>query len=474
MKKVREGIWELEGKDLQVPARVVGTEKLVNSIEEGALQQIKNVTTLPGIVKHAIAMPDIHWGYGFPIGGVAAMDAKTGVISPGGIGFDINCGIRMLRTNLTEEDIRPKLNELVREIFNNVPAGLGGKSKLRLTKEELDEACVRGSEWAIENGYGWKEDLERTEDYGRRKEADPTKVSDNAKKRGMPQFGTLGSGNHFLEIQKVEEIYEPEIAKAFGIDKVGQITIMIHCGSRGYGHQVASDYLKIFEDAVRKYNIKIPDKQLACAPLTSQEGQDYLKAMYCAVNYAWNNRQVIMHWTREAFEKIFGKTAKEMEMNLIYDVAHNIAKIEEHTINGEKREVVVHRKGATRAFPAGRPELPEIYKKTGQPVIIPGDMGTASYLLVGTEAALEWTFGSTCHGSGRVMSRAAAKKKYSAEEVKNKLEAKGEVIMSASKDGLVEEAPGAYKRIDDVIESVELAGISKKVAKVVPLGVIKG
>lgn len=473
-KKISDAVWEIpQEAGMRVPARVYATEKLRNGIENGALQQLTNTAYLPGIQKHAMGLPDMHWGYGFPIGGVAGIDYESGVVSPGGIGFDINCGIRLIKTNLTEKDVKPKMHELVDGMFNSVPAGLGGKSKFRLSNAELSEALEQGSEWVIKKGYGWEKDLEHTEENGCMKGADASKVSEKAMQRGMPQFGTLGSGNHFLEIQRVDEIFDAGTAKAFGLEK-GQITIMVHCGSRGFGHQVASDYLDTMIGAMNKYKIQVPDRQLCCAPITSKEGQDYLAAMKCAVNYAFCNRQVIMHWVREVFSTALGKDAEALGMDLLYDICHNVAKEEVHNVNGKKMKLLVHRKGATRAMPAGRAENPKAYAKTGHPALIPGDMGRASYVCVGTEKGLEETFGSVAHGAGRIMSRNEAIRRKKGQDVKRELEAKGEVIRAASWEGLAEEASSAYKDIDEVVESVVLSGIGKKVSRHVPLGVVKG
>jgi len=473
-KKVSDGIWEIpKEQGMTVPARLYGTEKIVNAIETGALEQAKNVAYLPGIQKYSIALPDCHYGYGFPIGGVAGIDFKEGVVSPGGVGYDINCGVRLIKTNLTEAEVKPKLRALVDSVFGAVPAGVGRKSATRHSKEELSEALEKGAAWAVEKGFGWKQDLEHCEELGCMKGADAGKVSDQAMKRGMPQFGTLGSGNHFFEVQRVDKVFDKEVAEKFGL-KEGQITIMIHCGSRGFGHQVASDYIGVMGKAMQKYGIKVPDRQLCSAPIESQEGQDYLAAMKAAVNYAFCNRQIIMHQVRGVFEKEFGKKAEELGMELLYDICHNVAKEEEHEVDGVKKKLLVHRKGATRAMPAGRKENPESYMKTGHPALIPGTMGTASYVMVGTSQGLEETFGSVAHGAGRVMSRHEAMRRKRGEQVKKELEAKGEIIKGASWSGLAEEMPEAYKDIDEVIKSVELSGIGKNVAKCVPLAVIKG
>ncbi len=460
---------------MRVPGIIYADEDMVKQIrEEQALEQVANVAFLPGIVDYSLAMPDIHWGYGFPIGGVAAMKVDDGVVSPGGVGFDINCGVRLLRTNFTEEEVRPKIKELINALFSNVPSGVGSRGRIRLKTKELDQVLVKGSRWAVENGYGRPEDLEATEENGEMSKADPAKVSGRAKERGIPQLGTLGSGNHFLEVAIVDKIYEPDIAKGMGIDEVGQIVLYIHCGSRGLGHQVADDYIKEMVRAMTKYGIELPDRQLACSPVKSPEGQAYLSAMSCAANYAWTNRQCITHWVREAFCRVMGRSETEAGLELIYDVAHNIAKIEEHETNGKRQVLCVHRKGATRAFPAGHPDVPKKYSQTGQPVLIPGDMGRTSYVLVGTEQAMKETFGSTCHGAGRVMSRAAAKRHLRGRDVLESLQARGITVRTDSLPGLAEEASAAYKDVTSVVEVTHRAGISKTVARTRPIGVIKG
>jgi len=429
---------------------------------------------LAGIVGKAMAMPEIHWGYGFPIGGVAATDAENGVISPGGVGFDINCGVRLVRTNLNLDDLdKWKIKNLVDEIFKNVPSGLGSKAKIRLNTRELDDVLKLGAHWGVEHGYGWDEDVEFLEEKGCLEYADLSVVSGKAKQRGASQLGSLGAGNHFIELQKVEEIFEPEIAKIFGITNKEQIVVMIHTGSRGFGHQVCTDHLRVLEQAVRKYNIWLPDRQLACAPVNSPEGQNYFKAMACAANFAWCNRQMIVHWVRESFEKILGSSAKDLEMRIVYDVCHNIAKLEEHETDGKKRKVYVHRKGATRSFGPGKKEIPLKYRDVGQPVLIPGDMGTESYLLHGTKKAEE-TFGSTCHGAGRVLSRHQALRQWSGEDIVRQLKSRGIYVHPASFKVAAEEAPGSYKNIRHVVDITHKAGISHKVVKFNPLGVVKG
>lgn len=474
MKQISDGIWEIEKTgDMRVPARIFGTETLVERMQrDRTFWQIKNVATLPGILKAAMVMPDGHEGYGFPIGGVAAFDMEKGVISPGGVGYDINCGVRLLTTELTPAEVRPKINDLINTIFKNIPSGVGSKGRLRLTTRELDDAVTRGVDWAIEHGYGLEKDKERCEENGSIGGADPSVVSDMAKKRGLPQFGTLGAGNHFLEVQEITEVRNESIAKSFGLEK-GKISVMIHCGSRGFGHQVCDDYIRKMISASQKYNIKLPDRELCCAPIGTEEADSYIKAMYCAVNYAFCNRHVIMHWVRESFDQVFGKGTSD-DMHLVYDVCHNIAKFEEHEIDGKKEKVCVHRKGATRAFPAGRPEVPSIYRDVGQPVLIPGTMGTSSYVLVGKEEGMINAFGSTCHGGGRVMSRNEAIRSWKGGDIQKALAGKGITIRATDPTLLAEEAPSAYKDIDDVVKSVELAGISSVVAKMVPIGVAKG
>ena len=460
---------------MRVPGLIYASKEMLESIrEEQALEQVVNVAFLPGIVGYSFAMPDIHWGYGFPIGGVAAMDIKNGVISPGGVGYDINCGVRLLSTNLSEAEVRPKINQLINALFHNIPSGLGSEGKIKISQKEMNQLMVEGARWAVKRGMGFEEDLDVTEEGGCLSGADPSKTSDKAVKRGMPQAGTLGSGNHFLEIQVVKEIFDPHTASIMGITEIGQILVLIHTGSRGFGHQVCTDHLRIMEQAVSKYGIKLPDRQLACAPIESKEGQDYLAAMACAANYAWANRQCIAHWVRETFSGIFGKSPEKLGMRQIYDVAHNIAKIEEHTIDGRKAKVCVHRKGATRAFPAGHKDTPRCYLEIGQPVLVPGDMGRCSFVAVGTEKAMKESFGSTCHGAGRVLSRGAAKRGIRGADVIRELESRGITVRTESVSALAEEASQAYKNVTEVIEVVHQAGISRKVAMAVPMGVIKG
>ena len=460
---------------MRVPGIIYADADMVKQIrEEQGPEQVANVAFLPGIVNYSLAMPDIHWGYGFPIGGVAAMRVDDGVVSPGGVGFDINCGVRLLRTNLRKEDVTPKIKPLMDALYNSVPSGVGSKGRIRLKGGEINEVLRKGSRWAVEHGYGRPEDLESTEENGEMAGADPTAVSGRARERGIPQLGTLGSGNHFLEVALVDKIYEPDIARAMGINELEQVVLYVHCGSRGLGHQVADDYVKEMVRAMARYGIDLPDRQLACSPVKSPEGQAYLAAMRGAANYAWANRQCIAHWVREAFCRVLGVKEADAGLELIYDVAHNIAKIEEHQVNGQKVKLCVHRKGATRAFPAGHPEVPHKYAHIGQPVLIPGDMGRTSYVLVGTEQAMKETFGSTCHGAGRVQSRSAAKRHLSGRDVLDSLQSRGITVRAGSLAGLAEEASEAYKDVSSVVGIAHNAGISKIVARTKPIGVIKG
>ncbi len=460
--------------EMNVPVRIFANESLIQKmLTDRTIWQATNVASMPGIVGHMAVLPDGHEGYGFPVGGVAAMDAEEGMISPGGVGYDINCGVRLLRTNLKEDDVRPKLKELVVDLFNSVPSGVGSKGAIKLSHSQLDEVLVRGVEWAVDNGYGSKHDAEVCEENGQMANADPNKVSDKARKRGAPQLGSLGSGNHFLEIQKVAEVHDEEAAKRMGIEE-GQVTVLTHCGSRGFGHQICSDYLRISERALQKYNIKLADRELACVPNSSEEGESYRKAMFAALNFAWSNRQMISHWTRRSFERVFKQSESDLGMDLVYDVAHNIAKVEKHKIGKEEKEVVVHRKGATRAFPANKEEVPLKYRDMGQPVFIPGSMGTASWILLGQPNSMNLTFGSTAHGAGRTMSRSKAKRQYTESEVKQSLSDKGIFVKALTRDGVVEETPQAYKDVDAVVNVSHELGIATKVAKLVPIGVIKG
>lgn len=472
LNKVDDYIFEVpigHQKGMRVPGRIFISEKLLEQVETETIDQVANVATLPGIVNHSMAMPDAHLGYGFPIGGVAAFREDGGVISPGGVGFDINCGVRMLRTNLRAGDVAPMISNLVEDLFHDVPSGVGAKGRLRVSEHELYQAFTRGAGWAVEAGFGVKEDLEHCEENGQLEGANPDHVSLKAKKRGRPQLGTLGSGNHFLEIQRVDKIFDEDLAKRFGLFE-GQITVMIHCGSRGAGHQICTDHLQVLNKAVRKYGIELPDKQLACAPLGTPEAENYFGAMAAAANYAWANRQIISHWTREVFERYF----HDAKLDLVYDVAHNVAKVEEHLVDGSKERLYVHRKGATRAFGPGRPEIPTAYRDVGQPVIIPGSMGTPSYVLCGSEGAMRLTFGSACHGAGRIMSRTQAKKTYAGTEVKDALTRRGIKVMATHPKMLAEEAPEVYKPSGEVVDVVHNLDIARKVARVVPLGVSKG
>ncbi|HWQ49524.1 MAG TPA: RtcB family protein [Methanosarcina sp.] len=476
VRKLSENEWEIPVghiPNMRVPGRLLVSESLLEGIEPGTIDQISNVATLPGIQKYSMAMPDAHLGYGFAIGGVAAFDLEEGIISPGGVGFDINCGVRLIRTNLQKEEVVPNIKILTDELFNTVPAGVGSKSRIRASDQELDSVFLEGARWAVEAGYGVEADVEHCEANGYMEGADPSQVSTKARNRGKPQLGTLGSGNHFLEIQYVDKIYDEEIASTFGLQE-GQVTVMIHCGSRGAGHQICTDHLKELSQAVKDYKIEIPDKQLACAPAKSREAQNYFKAMLCAANYAWANRQIITHWTRESFEKVFGRDADDLGMDLLYDVAHNVAKLEKHIVDGRKKEVYVHRKGATRAFPSGHPEVPAVYRDVGQPVLIPGSMGTPSFILCGSEEAMNVSFGSACHGAGRVMSRAHAKKEFRGQSIKENLEARGITVRATHPSVIAEEAPDVYKSSSDVVNVVHELGIARKVARVLPLGVTKG
>jgi tRNA-splicing ligase RtcB (3'-phosphate/5'-hydroxy nucleic acid ligase) len=473
--RITDQIWEIppsEKEGMRVPARIYATKSILSEMDSGVFEQVTNVACLPGIRRYALCMPDGHWGYGFPIGGVAAFDLREGVISPGGVGYDVNCGMRLIRTDLTLSDVRPRLESLMTELFRNVPAGVGCTGSVRLNRRDFDDVMRKGAKWCVERGYGWTEDLERIEERGCIAEADPSRVSDRAVERGQSQLGTLGAGNHYLEVQVAanDRIFDAKTAMAFGITGHDQVVVMVHCGSRGFGHQIAGDYLKTFEKAMRRYGITVKDQQLACAPFHSPEGQDYFAAMNCAANSAFANRQVITHRIREAFGAVFGSSAEELGMRLVYDVTHNIAKVERYA----EGDLLVHRKGSTRAFGPGRPELPDLYRAIGQPVICGGSMETGSYLLVGTEQAMHDTFGSTMHGSGRTMSRAQAKKSVRGEQVQQQMKQRGIVVKAVSLSGLAEEAGLAYKNISDVVETVDLAGITKKVAELRPIGNIKG
>ena len=476
-KKIGENQYQIDAdpnSGMKVPVRIYADEPLLQKmLSDRTIMQARNVASIPGIVSHSVVLPDGHEGYGFPVGGVAAMDAEEGMISPGGVGYDINCGVRLLRSNLTEQTVRSKLKDLVNDLFSSIPSGVGSKGAVRLTNSELDEVLVNGVNWAIDHGYGSSNDSDVCEENGKIPGADPNKVSDKARKRGAPQLGSLGSGNHFLEIQKVAEIHDEEAANRMGI-KEGTITVLIHCGSRGFGHQVCSDYLRVAEQAMEKYNIHLPDRELACVPNNSEEGESYRKAMFAALNFAWSNRQMITHWTRKSFERVFNQTESDLDMKLVYDVAHNIAKVEKHKVGGEERKLVVHRKGATRAFPSNRSEIPSKYRDLGQPVLVPGSMGTSSWILLGKPNSMDLSFGSTAHGAGRTMSRSKARRNFTEDYVKKSLNDKGIFIKALTRDGVVEETPEAYKDVDSVVNVSHNLGIASKVAKLVPIGVIKG
>ncbi len=476
---VGDCVWEIppsEKPGMLVPARIYASEALLARMDEGVFEQVTNVACLPGIVRAALCMPDGHWGYGFPIGGVAAFRADTGVISPGGIGFDINCGMRVLRTSLTEAEVRPQLARLVDALFAAVPSGVGSKGFVRLSGDEFGEVMREGARWCVRRGYGWPEDLDATEGGGCLPGADPDQVSPRAVTRGRDQLGTLGSGNHYLEIQVVPPggIHDPRVAKVFGIERPGQILIMLHCGSRGFGHQIGTDYLRRFDQIMHGYGIVVRDRELACAPFRSPEGQAYFGAMLAAANSAFANRQLITHRVREVMERVFGRDPRDLGLGVIYDVCHNTAKLERHAVDGEPLELVVHRKGATRAFGPGAPDVPAAYREVGQPVIIGGSMETGSALLVGTAHAMTETFGSTAHGAGRAMSRAKAKRLVWGETLIKQLGERGIVVRAASKSGVAEEAGFAYKDLGEVVDVVDRLDIARKVVSLTPIGNIKG
>src|SRR4028118_1455515 len=480
LKQVSEVVWEIPVSykpGMIVPARIYGTEKLIQEMDDAVYDQITNVATLPGITKYALCMPDGHFGYGFPIGGVAAMDVESGgVISPGGIGFDINCGMRLMVTNLTYKEVKPYIKKVVDKLYQRVPAGVGSKGFVKLSRNDFRQVVEQGARWCVRNGYGWEEDLPFIEENGCIEGADASRISEKAIDRGFNQIGTLGSGNHYLEIQvaKQENIFEPELARTMGITMPDQVVVMFHCGSRGFGHQVATDYLQTFLKVMEsKYGIKILDRELACAPFNSPEGQAYFAAMKCGINMSYVNRQVILHRIREVFSEVFKRSPEKLGMEMVYDIAHNTAKLERHIVDGKERALLVHRKGATRAFGPGMADVPERYQEIGQPVIIGGSMETGSYLLVGVPTG-DQTFFSTAHGSGRTMSRAKARKTWRGDQVQRDMLKRGIYVRSNSAPGLAEEAGGAYKDIEDVIESAELAGISKPVVRLAPIGNIKG
>jgi tRNA-splicing ligase RtcB len=459
---------------MRVPVRLFATRRMLEDVtRDKSLEQAVNAATLPGLVGQVVVMPDMHQGYGFPIGGVAATRLPDGVISPGGIGYDINCGVRLLGSKISLEVAQPWLDDLANALNYFCPSGVGGKGSVHTSEAELEAVCRQGSRWALKKGFASEADLRRTEESGCVEGADPSKVSKRARQRGRPQLGSLGAGNHFIEIDLVEQLFDTAAASVMGLDE-GNLAVQIHCGSRGFGHQICTDYVEEFQGAVHRFGIQLPDRELVCAPLSSPEGQNYLSAMRCAANYAFTNRQILAHNARKAFEQVLSGKVKDPHLYQIYDICHNMGKIETHTINGELMQVCVHRKGATRAFGPGAPELPDEYKPIGQPVLVPGSMGTASWVLVGTEGSMQQSFGSTCHGSGRLMSRHQAKRSVRGDKLRQDLEAQGIHIRAGSMAGLAEEAPQAYKDVDQVVQAVVGAGIARKVARLRPLAVIKG
>ena len=479
VQRTGECVWEIPASakpGMRVPARIFASERLFSGMDQGVFEQVTNVARLPGIVGASLCMPDGHWGYGFPIGGVAAFDPEEGVISPGGIGFDINCGMRAIRTSLTEEDVRPRLRELVDALYHAIPTGVGAQGPLRLTGADLDEIMASGARWCVSRGFGWPEDLEHIESGGTLPGAAPENVSERARLRGRRQLGTLGSGNHYLEIQVVPPggIHDPAAARAMGIERPGQVVVMLHCGSRGLGHQVATDALRVFAQAMSRYGIDTRDRELACAPFRSPEGRAYHGAMLAAANMAFANRQMITHQLRAVMERVFGRSARELGLALVYDVSHNTAKLEEHEVGGVRRRLLVHRKGATRAFGPGSPDVPETYRAVGQPVIIGGSMEAGSALLVGTARAMAESFGSTAHGSGRTMSRGAARRSMRGETLIHDLERRGIIVRAASMAGLAEEAGAAYKNIEDVVDVLHRLDLSRRAVSLEPIGNIKG
>jgi tRNA-splicing ligase RtcB len=477
MKRVEEYVYEIPKSfrpDMRVPARLYADAELLEAaLGDRSLEQLINTATLPGVVKYTLAMPDIHQGYGPPIGGVIPSRTSDGIISPGAVGYDINCGVRLLRSNILAEEVKPIMGDIVNALFRGVPSGVGRSGDIRLSHRDMDDVLEKGSAWAVSQGYGTKDDLEHTEERGGMGGANSRKVSGKAKKRGSSQLGTLGSGNHFVEVAEVEKVYDQKVAEAFGLFE-GQLAVWIHSGSRGLGHQVCTDYVRGLQQAVTKYGIELPDRELVCAPFGSPEGQDYFAAMSCAANYGFANRQCLTHLVRRTFEQVLAGKVSDWELTMVYGLTHNIAKVEEYPIDGKSTKLVIHRKGATRAFGPGMKVLPADYREVGQPVLIPGDMGTASYVLVGTAEAMEKTFGTSCHGAGRVMSRRAAKKKIRGQELQQELAEKGIVVRGGSMAGLAEEAPAAYKDVDRVVNVVHSTGVARKVARLVPLGVIKG
>jgi len=477
LKRINEYEWEIPKtyrKDMRVPVRLFATQKMLEDVmNDKSLEQAVNAATLPGLVGHVVVMPDMHQGYGFPIGGVAATRYPEGVISPGAIGYDINCGVRLLASRIPADQAEPLLDSLASALNHYCPSGVGEDGAIKVSEAELDQVCREGSRWALKRGFATEEDLRRTEEGGRLQGADPTKVSKRAKERGRPQLGSLGAGNHFIEVDLIDQVFDLEAAQVMGLAE-GNLVVQVHCGSRGFGHQVCSDYVDEFQAAVRRYQIELPDRELVCAPLNSPEGLNYLAAMRCAANYAFANRQILAHSIRNAFEEVFPGKLKNWHLHQVYDIAHNMGKIETHLIDGKQIKVCVHRKGATRAFGPGSPELPPEYQEIGQPVLVPGSMGTSSWVLVGTQASMLQSFGSTCHGAGRMMSRHEAKRQVRGETLKRELEAQGIQIRAGSLSGLAEEAPRAYKDVDSVVQTVSGAGIARKVARLVPLAVIKG
>ena len=476
--KISDNIWEVPtayNRHMRVPARIYADRHLLDAMmRDDTLTQAVNITQLPGLIKYSITLPDGHQGYGFPIGGVGAFNMDEGIITPGGVGYDINCGVRLMRTDLTFKEVDAKKTELINEIFKLVPCGVGVGSKLRLSTSELERAISEGIQWAVDKGFGWDRDASHSEEGGGMEEANPDKVSHRALKRGSSQLGTLGAGNHFLEIAKVDKIFDPKAAKVYGITDPDQVVVWVHTGSRGFGHQVATDYIRIMEEATRKYRIRLPARELACAPLHSREAQDYYEAMSCAVNWAFINRHIIMHQVRIAFEHIFERSAEDMGMELVYGMTHNTAKKEEHTVDGKRVKAVVHRKGAARAFGPGREDLPQAYKAIGQPVLLVGTMGTASYLLKGTERGEEPSFASTAHGAGRVMSRAGARRQFDARHILSDLKKKGIIVKAASGRIVEEESPDSYKDVHRVAQVSHEVGLAEKVMMSTPIAVAKG
>lgn len=476
-KRIGDYLWELPKDyrhDMRVPARIYADDALLEeALRDKSIEQLVNTATLPGIVNYTMVMPDVHQGYGFPIGGVAATKMPSGIVSPGGVGYDINCGVRLLTTNLMQAEVHPHIDKLATTLHQNCPSGVGSEGHVPLSVRQLDEVLVKGSKWALEQGYAKPEDLEHTEERGMMPGADPEKISKRAKDRGKAQLGTLGAGNHFIEVDEVTEVFDAGIADKMGLFP-GQIVVQVHCGSRGFGHQVCTDYVSQFQKVAHKYGIVLPDRELVCAPLDSPEGQDYLAAMACAANYAFANRQILAHYIRESFEEVFADKVKNWQVRQIYDIAHNMAKIETHTIDGKPTKVCVHRKGATRAFGPGHPALPSDYREIGQPVLVPGSMGTSSFVLVGTAGSMAQSFGSTCHGAGRTMSRHAAKKQVRGDQLRADLESQGITVRAGSMGDFAEEAPVAYKDVDRVVNVVHGAGIARKVVRLEPIAIVKG